>query len=224
MSAEEGDRWGFHNRLVAPEELMDAAMEMARLAAGPSFAHGITKTQLNNEWAVSLDAAIEMEAQAQAICMQTRDFRRAYRAFAAKLPTGVRGDVTTCWDRAHISTLSAATTFRRAEQCAGFPAGGLRLSRAPQCRRRAHRPHGRRRASATSTALIGNGRRRTCKELTDWSNRIAHVLVENYGVKPGNRGPNPFRQRSPQWWPVGWPQRRWAPSWPTRCRCCVLAN
>jgi enoyl-CoA hydratase/carnithine racemase len=85
MSAEEGDRWGFHNRIVAPEELMTTAMEMARaLASGPTWAHGITKTQLNTEWAVSLDVAIEMEAQAQAICMQTQDFRRAYDAFAAK--------------------------------------------------------------------------------------------------------------------------------------------
>jgi enoyl-CoA hydratase/carnithine racemase len=85
MSAEEGDRWGFHNRLVAPEALLGAATEMARaLASGPTFAHGITKTQLNTEWAVSLDVAIEMEAQAQAICMQTQDFRRAYEAFAAK--------------------------------------------------------------------------------------------------------------------------------------------
>ena len=85
MSAEEGDRWGFHNRIVAQEELMTTAMEMARaLASGPTWAHGITKTQLNTEWAVSLDVAIEMEAQAQAICMQTQDFRRAYEAFAAK--------------------------------------------------------------------------------------------------------------------------------------------
>jgi enoyl-CoA hydratase/carnithine racemase len=85
MSAEEGDRWGFHNRIVAQEELMGTTMEMARgLASGPTWAHGITKTQLNTEWAVSLDVAIEMEAQAQAICMQTQDFRRAYEAFAAK--------------------------------------------------------------------------------------------------------------------------------------------
>lgn len=85
MSAEEGDRWGFHNRVVALEELASTAMDIARsIAAGPTFAHGITKTQLNTEWAVSLDVAIEMEAQAQAICMQTRDFRRAYEAFAAK--------------------------------------------------------------------------------------------------------------------------------------------
>jgi enoyl-CoA hydratase/carnithine racemase len=85
MSADEGERWGFHNRLVAPEDLTNTAMEAARaLAAGPTWAHGITKTQLNMEWSVSLDVAIEMEAQAQAICMQTQDFRRAYEAFAAK--------------------------------------------------------------------------------------------------------------------------------------------
>ena len=85
MTAEEGDRWGFHNRIVPPEELMKTAIEMAKsLASGPTFAHGITKTQLNTEWAVSLETALEMEAQAQAICMQTQDFRRAYEAFAAK--------------------------------------------------------------------------------------------------------------------------------------------
>ncbi len=85
MTADEGDRWGFHNRIVQPDGLMPAAMEIAKsLASGPTWAHGITKTQLNTEWAVSLDVAIEMEAQAQAICMQTQDFRRAYEAFAAK--------------------------------------------------------------------------------------------------------------------------------------------
>ena len=85
MSAEEGERWGFHNRLVEPDALIDDAMATARaIAAGPGFAHGITKTQLNMEWSVSLDVAIEMEAQAQAICMQTQDFTRAFEAFAAK--------------------------------------------------------------------------------------------------------------------------------------------
>jgi enoyl-CoA hydratase/carnithine racemase len=85
MSAEEGERWGFHNRLVEPERLEAEALELARrLADGPTFAHGITKTQLNQEWSMSLDQAIEAEAQAQAICMQTRDFERAYRAFVAK--------------------------------------------------------------------------------------------------------------------------------------------
>jgi len=85
MTADEGERWGFHNRIVAPEDLIAEAQSLAAsLAAGPSFAHGITKTQLNIEWAVSLDVAIEMEAQAQAICMQTQDFTRAFEAFAAK--------------------------------------------------------------------------------------------------------------------------------------------
>ncbi|HEY7810537.1 MAG TPA: enoyl-CoA hydratase family protein [Allosphingosinicella sp.] len=85
MSAEEGQRWGFHNRIVAREALLDEAQALARgLAAGPTFAHGITKTQLNQEWNVSLETAIEMEAQAQAICMATGDFRRAFEAFAAK--------------------------------------------------------------------------------------------------------------------------------------------
>lgn len=85
MSAEEGERWGFHNRLVPADALLNEAQTLARgIATGPSFAHGITKTQLNTEWAVSIETAIEMEAQAQAICMATRDFRRAFEAFAAK--------------------------------------------------------------------------------------------------------------------------------------------
>ncbi len=85
MTAEEGERWGFYNRLVEPEALPEAARELARsLAKGPTFAHGMTKNQLNVEWDMSLDAAIESEAQAQAICMQTQDFRRAYEAFAAR--------------------------------------------------------------------------------------------------------------------------------------------
>ncbi|WP_341703784.1 enoyl-CoA hydratase family protein [Ferrovibrio sp.] len=85
MSAEEGERWGFFNRLVAPEQvLQDAQALAAELAAGPTFAHGITKTCLHQEWSMDLDAAIEAEAQAQAICMQTRDFERAYHAFVAR--------------------------------------------------------------------------------------------------------------------------------------------
>ena len=85
MTAEEGERWGFHNRLVDGEALAAEAQKLAReLIAGPTFAHGITKTQLNMEWNVSLETAIEMEAQAQAICMQTQDFRRAFEAFADK--------------------------------------------------------------------------------------------------------------------------------------------
>ena len=93
LSAEEGERWGFYSRLVAAEALLDEAMALARaLASGPSFAHSITKTQFNIEWAVGLDVAIEMEAQAQAICMQTNDFRRAYEAFAAKRGPEFAGD------------------------------------------------------------------------------------------------------------------------------------
>jgi enoyl-CoA hydratase/carnithine racemase len=85
MTAAEGERWGFHNRLVERPALMEEALGLARsLASGPTFAHGITKTQLATEWAVSIDTAIEMEAQAQAICMATGDFRRAYEAFADK--------------------------------------------------------------------------------------------------------------------------------------------
>jgi len=85
MGADEGERWGFHNRIVAADALLDEARGYAAmLASGPTFAHGITKTQLNTEWAVSLDVAIEMEAQAQAICMKTKDFVRAFEAFAEK--------------------------------------------------------------------------------------------------------------------------------------------
>ena len=93
MSAEEGERWGFHNRIVPSERVLEEARELAQaLAGGPTFAHGITKTQLNSEWAVSLETAIEMEAQAQAICMATNDFRRAFEAFAAKKTPEFKGD------------------------------------------------------------------------------------------------------------------------------------
>ncbi|WP_197723749.1 enoyl-CoA hydratase family protein [Sphingosinicella microcystinivorans] len=93
MSAEEGERWGYYNRLVSAEALEDEAMALARrIVAGPTFAHGITKTQLNQEWSMSLDQAIEAEAQAQAICMQTRDFERAYKAFVAKQTPVFEGD------------------------------------------------------------------------------------------------------------------------------------
>ena len=83
MSAEEGLAWGFFNRLS--DHVLDLSMQTAKeLAAGPTFAHGMTKKMLHQEWNVGIDEAIEMEAQAQAICMQTKDFRRAYDAFAAK--------------------------------------------------------------------------------------------------------------------------------------------
>ncbi|QYZ68703.1 enoyl-CoA hydratase family protein [Neotabrizicola shimadae] len=93
MRAEEGERWGFWNALHTPEALEAEALALARrLAEGPTFAHGITKTQLNQEWNMGLDQAIEAEAQAQAICMQTRDFERAYRAFVAKETPVFQGD------------------------------------------------------------------------------------------------------------------------------------
>jgi enoyl-CoA hydratase/carnithine racemase len=85
MTAQEGEAWGFYNKLAAPEDLEREALALAgRIASGPVFANGITKTQLNQEWSMSLDQAIEAEAQAQAICMQTEDFERAYRAFVTK--------------------------------------------------------------------------------------------------------------------------------------------
>ncbi|HYI88727.1 MAG TPA: enoyl-CoA hydratase-related protein, partial [Beijerinckiaceae bacterium] len=91
MTAEEGLAWGFHNQL-ADDALAEAQATARALENGPTFAHGITKTQLNMEWAVSLETAIEMEAQAQAICMATGDFRRAFEAFAAKRTPQFEGD------------------------------------------------------------------------------------------------------------------------------------
>jgi enoyl-CoA hydratase/carnithine racemase len=85
MAGEEAERWGFFNRLVAPEALAAEAAALAReLADGPSFAHAVTKRQLDLEWNMGLEQAIEAEAQAQALCMKTGDFARAYRAFVAK--------------------------------------------------------------------------------------------------------------------------------------------
>lgn len=85
MTAEEGAAWGFFNALHAPGELLAKAQAQARaLADGPWFAHTMTKTMLNQEWAMGLEEMIESEAQAQAICMLTQDFKRAFDAFAAK--------------------------------------------------------------------------------------------------------------------------------------------
>ena len=91
MSAEEGERCGFYSRIV--DDVQAEAAEAARLiATGPAFAYSMTKRQLDMEWAVGIDTALEMEAQAQAICMQTNDFTRAYEAFAAKRTPEFRGD------------------------------------------------------------------------------------------------------------------------------------
>jgi enoyl-CoA hydratase/carnithine racemase len=93
MRADEGERWGFFNRLVEPGALLAEATGLAAdLASGPSFAHAMTKTMLDQEWDMGVEQAIEAEAQAQAICMQTRDFERAYRAFLAKERPAFEGD------------------------------------------------------------------------------------------------------------------------------------
>jgi enoyl-CoA hydratase/carnithine racemase len=93
MNAEEAFAWGFFNRLCAPEALLPEAQAFARgLAGGPTFGHAMTKKMLHQEWAMGLDEAIEAEAEAQAICMATRDFRRAYEAFAAKRAPVFEGD------------------------------------------------------------------------------------------------------------------------------------
>jgi enoyl-CoA hydratase/carnithine racemase len=93
MTAEEGERWGFHNRIVDPERVLEEAQALARqLAEGPTFAHAMTKACLHQEWDMGVDAAIEAEAQAQAICMQTKDYGRAYRAFVAKERPVFAGD------------------------------------------------------------------------------------------------------------------------------------
>ena len=93
MTAHEGLQWGFFNALHESDALLGAAHKLAHeLASGPTFAHGMTKTMLHQEWAMTLDQAIEAEAQAQAICMQTQDFTRAYEAFAAKQKPLFQGD------------------------------------------------------------------------------------------------------------------------------------
>ncbi len=85
MSADEGLRWGFYNELFAPEDVLSRAQQMAEsLASGPTFAHAMTKRMLHLEWSMGVDEAIAAEADAQAMCMQTEDFRRAYEAFVAR--------------------------------------------------------------------------------------------------------------------------------------------
>jgi enoyl-CoA hydratase/carnithine racemase len=85
LTADEGERWGFYNRIVSTESLLQEAIQWATaLASGPTFAHAMTKTMLHQEWSMTVEQAIEAEAQAQSICMQTKDFERAYKAFVAK--------------------------------------------------------------------------------------------------------------------------------------------
>jgi len=93
MSGDEALAWGFYNRIAAPEDVQAQALAWAaEIAAGPGFGHAMTKRMLHQEWAMGVDEAIESEAQAQAICMMTRDFHRAYEAFAAKGKPSFEGD------------------------------------------------------------------------------------------------------------------------------------
>ncbi len=93
LGGEEGERWGFFNRLCAPDALLAEALKLAQdLASGPTFAHAMTKKMLQQEWSMDVDQAIEAEAQAQAICMATNDFHRAYHAFVAKQKPVFEGD------------------------------------------------------------------------------------------------------------------------------------
>jgi enoyl-CoA hydratase/carnithine racemase len=85
MDGSEAERWGFYNRLCEPEALLSEAQALGKsLADGPTFAHAMTKRCIHQEWSMGIDEAIEAEAQAQAICMQTRDYERAYEAFVGK--------------------------------------------------------------------------------------------------------------------------------------------
>ncbi len=93
MEADEAERWGFYNAIVSAEELPDRALAMARtIASGPTFAHALTKRCLHHEWAMPIEDALALEAEAQALCMQTEDFARAYRAFVAKQTPVFEGD------------------------------------------------------------------------------------------------------------------------------------
>jgi len=93
MSADEAERWGFYNRVIAADTVLTEAQAMARtLAYGPTFAHALTKRCLHHEWAMAIDDALTLEAEAQALCMQSEDFARAYRAFAAKQTPVFEGD------------------------------------------------------------------------------------------------------------------------------------
>lgn len=93
MKGEEAERWGFFNRLCEPDDVLAQAQAFAAaLANGPTFAHGMTKKMLQQEWNMGVDEAIEAEAQAQAICMATNDFHRAYHAFVAKEQPRFEGD------------------------------------------------------------------------------------------------------------------------------------
>jgi enoyl-CoA hydratase/carnithine racemase len=93
MTAEEGERWGFFSRIVAPDHVLSQAQQLAKqIAEGPTFANTMTKRMLAMEWAMSVEEAIEAEAVAQALCMTTQDFARAFEAFANKVKPAFQGN------------------------------------------------------------------------------------------------------------------------------------
>ncbi len=93
MDGQEAERWGFFNKICAPDAVLAEAQALARsLAEGPTFAHAMTKKCIHQEWSMGIDESIEAEAQAQSICMQTQDFGRAYRAFVEKQRPAFQGD------------------------------------------------------------------------------------------------------------------------------------
>ncbi|MEO7041755.1 MAG: enoyl-CoA hydratase family protein [Gemmatimonadaceae bacterium] len=93
MGADEAERWGFYNRIVDSASLLTEAHEMAFVIAhGPTFAHALTKRCLHHEWSMAIDDALKLEAEAQALCMQTEDFARAYRAFAVRETPSFEGN------------------------------------------------------------------------------------------------------------------------------------
>jgi enoyl-CoA hydratase/carnithine racemase len=93
MDGTEAERWGFYNKLCEPDAVLAQAQSMARtLAEGPTFAHAMTKRCIHQEWSMGIDESIEAEAQAQAICMQSKDYERAYEAFVRKQRPVFQGD------------------------------------------------------------------------------------------------------------------------------------
>lgn len=93
MDAAEAERWGFYNRIVAAPDVLSEATAMASLLAhGPTFAHALTKRCIHHEWSMAIDDALQLEAEAQALCMQTEDFTRAYRAFVSNYAPVFEGD------------------------------------------------------------------------------------------------------------------------------------
>ena len=261
MSAEEGERWGFFNRIVASRRA-GARRDRARassLAEGPTFAHMMTKTMLNQEWSMTLDQAIEAEAQAQALCMQTQDFKRAYEAFVAKQKPqfswrlgALEQEITSTQEFGSAERLSVifcvvkdrddaeasialgptahVDTFTRDHLPPLDQWPDLLLDRPefqyPEYLNVAVELTDRmvEKGFGDHVALIGNGRRRTYKELTDWTNRLAHS--PGRGLRRQARQPraHSIRQQPRDGGGRGSRSPRPAPSRSTPCRCCARAS